>query len=288
MWEFRKIARAPRPWRSLFAACILLKRDSQPRRLQDTRWSSKKNVVEKEAQLRPVYTAVDRWPPSVTQYFPDEEEQARLDELLAAMRIFESISKAIQGEGTERQSLSDVREMFDGLYDTFMRYPVLSLRKRLDHLRADSDIVNNPDFEKGIVKIQRGEALSAAEELAVKMFKRPNAAATPEGAHINYAEMFKKKQKMSEYLRTEHVLVDSNICERCFSQARRFMHYLRAHMDPSSLELLLFLHCNKDLWKFPRIIDHVKLWNDDRKKKARDEAAAAAAAAGGDDDAEGF
>ena len=33
-------------------------------------------------------------------------------------------------------------------------------------------IVNNPDFENGIVKIQQGGRLSRAEEDAVKMFKK--------------------------------------------------------------------------------------------------------------------
>ena len=51
------------------------------------------------------------------------------------------------------------------------------------------------------------------------------------------------------------------------------MHYLRAHMAPESLELLLFLYCNKDLWNYAAIIDEAIAW------EAQNNAAAAAAAA---------
>ena len=53
------------------------------------------------------------------------------------------------------------------------------------------------------------------------------------------------------------------------------MHYLRAHMAPESLELLLFLYCNSDLWEYPAIIDEAVAWE---KEQQEAEAAAAAAA----------
>ena len=62
------------------------------------------------------------------------------------------------------------------------------------------------------------------------------------------------------------------------------MHYLRAHMAPESLELLLFLYCNKQLWSYPRIIDEAICWDEDRKKKAAAEAQAVAVAAAADVD----
>ena len=98
---------------------------------------------------------------------------------------------------------------------------------------------------------------------------------------LTYAEQCKQRgklQRTSEYTETSHVIGDSNICERAFSRARHFMHYLRAHMAPESLELLLFLqYCNSDLvWEYPAMS-----W-----EKEQQEAEAAAAAAEVEDDEE--
>ena len=59
----------------------------------------------------------------------------------------------------------------------------------------------------------------------------------------------------------------SNICEQTFSRARLFMNHLRAHMDPKSLEELLFLYFNQELWaNDASVIDKAIAW-DKRKPK---------------------
>ena len=92
-----------------------------------------------------------------------------------------------------------------------------------------------------------------------------------------------KKQKTLDYISTEHVLYDSNICERSNSRVRLYMHYLRAHMAPESLELLLFLFCNREYWNYSKVIEGAIHWDVGRKKVERtaeeEEAAAAARAA---------
>jgi len=62
--------------------------------------------------------------------------------------------------------------MFDGLIHDFLHYPNPAFHVSLKHLRKDHPIVNNQDFENGIVKIQKGETLTQSEEEAVKMFKK--------------------------------------------------------------------------------------------------------------------
>ena len=56
------------------------------------------------------------------------------------------------------------------------------------------------------------------------------------------------------------------------------MSHLRAHMDPTSLEELLFLYFNKDLWENASIIDKAVAWEKDERLKAAAATAAAAAA----------
>ena len=56
------------------------------------------------------------------------------------------------------------------------------------------------------------------------------------------------------------------------------MNHLRAHMDPKSLEELLFLFFNHELWaNDASIIDKASGW--DKREKAKVKAAAAAATA---------
>jgi hypothetical protein len=63
-------------------------------------------------------------------------------------------------------------------------------------------------------------------------------------------------------------------------------------MAPESLELLLFLFCNRKYWEdYPRIIDEALAWEDTKKKQAGAAATAAAALAAAapdhdDDDAD--
>ena len=136
-------------------------------------------------------------------------------------------------------------------------------------MKENSSIVNNPHFETGIVRVQQGVRLSPQEEEAVKRFKK-----TADGATVvvqSHADKY-KKQKTSDYISTEHVLCDSNICERSNSRARLFMHYLRAqHMAPESLELLLFLFCNREYWNYSKIIDEAIHWDVAWKEERRRE-----------------
>jgi hypothetical protein len=50
-------------------------------------------------------------------------------------------------------------------------------------------------------------------------------------------------------------------------------------MDPNSLELLLFLHFNKDLWDNSSVINRALAWDGKEKLKAGFATAAAATAA---------
>jgi hypothetical protein len=173
-----------------------------------------------------IITAVTNWPPGVVALMPTRQDVDRIETLIVALELFDNISKEIQTKaGTERQRLCDVRAMFDGLISDFERHANVELRKPLNHLRKNAAIVNNPDFENGIVNIQLGERLSPAEAEAVKMFKRPTVVENIE--ELSYAEQCKRKgkqQKTSEYFCADHVLCDSNVCERSFSRARHFMH----------------------------------------------------------------
>ena len=58
----------------------------------------------------------------------------------------------------------------------------------------------------------------------------------------------KKKSKSSKYRSTLHVSATSCACEQTNSQAKHIMRETRRQIDPSSLEKLLVLKLNPDLW----------------------------------------
>ena len=158
----------------------------------------------------------------------------------------------------------------------------------LSHLKVDSSIINNPHFENGIIKIQSGKEadLTDSEITAVKIFKKPDsiprnhAAGSPEptGYASSIREILRaeKRQRIetSDYRRTLHVSTTSNICERLNSNARLIMNYLRKHMDPDTLQLILFLKHNRDFWKAEKVIDDIlgdRTLDDDASDDAEDE-----------------
>ena len=69
-----------------------------------------------------------------------------------------------------------------------------------------------------------------------------------EGRRREAQERAFKKMKSSKYRSTLHVSPTSCICEQTNSQAKFIMTDLRKHMDQSSLELLLLLKLNANMW----------------------------------------
>jgi hypothetical protein len=257
-------------------------KDIKPLRMNKTRWSGKKEAVRKEKVLRPVYESVENWPQSVQNFLPTVDEKNLIDSLDEAFKMFESVSQALQSGGTERKTLAQSALLFEGLIRDFSRHPIEEFRSTLPQLASDAPIINNPDFENGIIKIQDGleSQLTPDEQHAVQRFLKPVVLEdADEIENLTYAERIlnQKRQRTSAYRCTNHILPDSNICERTFSRARLYMNHLRAHMDPKSLEELLFLYFNQELWaNDASIIDKAIAW--DKREKAKAKAATAATA----------
>jgi hypothetical protein len=182
-------------------------------------------------------------------------------------------------------SLLSVRIAFDKL---IAEIPSLS-----EYLAADAAIVHSPVFERAIVKLQSGETtLTRDEAAAVSMFKfttgapsRPAPNVPGQRVQISFEEEMRNevnskiaaKSKPPAYRSTFHISATSNIVERLFSRAGIIMSPRRRGMDPSTLEMLVMLRLNKDMWSAKTlqvIIDNMKAEARARKRE-RDLAAAA-------------
>ena len=62
------------------------------------------------------------------------------------------------------------------------------------------------------------------------------------------AESSKRHKKSCPYRSMDHITPTSNIVERLFSRCGIIMRPHRRLMDPSTLEMLIMLRFNKDLW----------------------------------------
>ena len=186
--------------------------------------------------------------------------------LLSIWRSSKASQRCFKG-GDNRVSVYGARALFDGLLNDFPQ-------KSLSQLRRNAEIVNNPDFENALVKLQiaRESELTAREETAVRKFLKEAAVEeTPVDNYddaddvgyamriLNNAESNKRaRTDKSKYRSTQHVTATSNLCERLFSLAKLIMSYLRKHMDPDHLEWLLFLKANKNLWlSKPQLIQDI-------------------------------
>jgi len=241
----------------------------RPQRRIKAKWASLLGMLVKWERLRePIARVAHQFPPSVTDKIPTREEKVRLEEITKSLKDFESVSKGLQGGGDNRVNRYGSRCAFEALLRDHD-----SAERPLNHLKRNSAIVNNKHFENGIVKIQ-GHAeidLTNLEKAAVSMFKIPTeasaaaaaAAVTPpqlsffERAHKESQDRKRARVEKSNYRSTEHVSATSNICERLFSLAKLIMTHLRKHMDPDTLNMILFLKANKQLWAEKNIIDEI-------------------------------
>ena len=241
--------------------------DIKPERRTKVKWASLFKMLKKWEKLKiPIERKRNDFPESVTEKIPNVTETVLLESITKSLADFESVSKALQLGGDRRLSRYDMRGLFDKLCEAYETNDRL-----MPHLHADGQIVNNKHFENAIVKIQgrREDTLSNQEKNAVKVFKKVSGTTPTSGGAteqtLSFAERSLAESQAAKKARTDksayrsvaHVSSTSLICERLFSRAKLIMSHLRAHMDPDSLAMLLFLKVNKNFWNDATIIDDI-------------------------------
>ena len=69
-----------------------------------------------------------------------------------------------------------------------------------------------------------------------------------DSAHVERQKRLHSSITNSNTRSTAHISPTSNICERLFSRTKLIMTAQRSSMDPITLENILILRYNKDLW----------------------------------------
>jgi hypothetical protein len=191
----------------------------------------------------------------VLEYIPTAAEHASILELFDDLKFCEELNKVLQTHDHSKITLAFVRKSFDRV---IQKFPDMS-----HHLAADADIVHCPDFENAIVKLQSFEEhrLTNREKAALKNFKTYDDEAVEDEPHQEggdlpwTAEVAKeldeelhKRQRKTLYRPVNHISPTTAVVERLFSRAGLIMTPSRRSMDPSTLETLLMLITNKDMW----------------------------------------
>ena len=130
-------------------------------------------------------------------------------------------------------------------------------------------MIHDKNFESAVEKNHGGESyasLSANEKRSISVFlcdtritaprtNERNTVTTATTADIvtqtlnNANSQIQLNRAAVERIRPiRHILRVNNICERLFSGTKRIMTDSRRHMDPSTLESLIMLRTNKDMW----------------------------------------
>ncbi|KAE9360430.1 hypothetical protein PF008_g1816 [Phytophthora fragariae] len=173
-------------------------------------------------------------------------EAMELSKLVKVLTKLDSVTIALQDE--ELTTLQ-VRDLFD---HTIAKYPIM--RK---YLSANAASINKAPFERALVKLQSGRKLTPVEREASAMLLAPAVEETSlseedSESEETFAQQALKRRRLAGpadiYIDTGFVPPTSNICERLFSQSNLVLSDQRRALRPATLEMLVFLRANRDLW----------------------------------------
>ena len=226
-----------------------------PVRENVTRWSSTYQMIARflkiEEEMRLI---VDLVP-----LFPTDMEMDIIKKAFVSLKKFDGVTIMLQKEGL---SFIRAREIFDAFLEDF---PEMD-----QYLADDACIVENPVFERAIMRIVNGLPLTDVEKRAASRLVKPqedsvadvqesltNNAESVEESYTQILERRLKRQKMMQsegedeqgkYWNLEMIPGTSVICERHFSLAKHILTDTRKRTTPLLFEALLTLKVNRNWW----------------------------------------
>ncbi len=224
-----------------------------------TRWSSKYEMAKRYIRLEPHIKSIQE----VEDIVLTNRERRDLDDLMIHLSKFQSITKNLQVKGC---SPLTVREVFDAMIEN--EYPDME-----HYLAPESDIVNNPKFESGLVKIlaRNHLSLTSEEKRAVSnLLKTTSSSPSSQGnensetSQMGYFEELqkRKRQRLSDeqvrYVDCSFCVATSNVVERLFSACKHVLTDQRKCMSPIMFEALIFLKVNREIWDLAMVATAMK------------------------------
>ena len=124
------------------------------------------------------------------------------------------------------------------------------------YLKVDTELSNNPDFESGVVKIQRRKAdtMTGEEKRATSALLKPGIAVSTTASVRKGATMrekYNKRRKVDpnyKYMCTDFILGSAAAVERLWSSAKHILSNERSKLKPLVFEAIMFLKYNERFW----------------------------------------
>ena len=161
-----------------------------------TRWSSIYEMLTRYFALKPVLEEHFGGEIKLIDHFPTIRENNELQSLMETLKIFESVTKALQSEDID---LSMARTLFDNV---IIKVPGLDVNRK--YLTEDATIVKYPFFESGIVKIvdRKTDTLTEDEKAACQsLLSDNNVLEISSGSESDFARSVLKKKRARISLR---------------------------------------------------------------------------------------
>jgi hypothetical protein len=233
-----------------------------------TRWTSVMVMVDRYIKIREQLKVVD----ALDDYQLSKAEHKIIQEV--AKPNFIILFQLTKGLQFATMDLLFVREEFDLILGDE------SFECMEKYLAPDADIVCNPAFESGVVKIMRGDTLSVTEAHACRFLKKDSVDSNPmedsedsrELSTLEKLEQHRKRHKSHHHScfssgTSNKAYIDafklisptSNSCERLFSEAKYILVPHRRGMSPITFEAILYLKKNKKYWDVNTVAKAMRL-----------------------------
>lgn len=195
---------------------------------------------------------------ALVDLLPIVPDRAKVTSLLSDLEKFLSVSKKLQSV-----SMRDARFLFDKLLDEFKEEGSC-----VKHLSVGADVITDPDFENGIVKVQNGREneLSIVEKkLMTRFLRAPQVQANPPASKtLGFADavLEEKRAKVEPtYENLGWIPPHADEVKRYLSQVAQMP------LQPETLELVLYLRFNRKFWDEATVTKVLQLKEESRRRK---------------------
>ena len=220
----------------------------KPVKLFVVKWSGIYNMLHRYIAIRQ-YLNPDAWVDiaSVVDHIPTAAAHLEILQIFEDLKKFQDLSMELQ---KENGSLATARGGCDWLRQQF---PITNAKLGPNFCHS-----RNRAFESGVTKVQsNNEAnLTAAEKIALEPLLKNNVEVVDDPADEEDVSLqgHLKRQRLeplallTNYMVLLFILASTNLVERLFSMTRKIYTEDRKRMTPDTLELIMFLKINMELW----------------------------------------
>lgn len=256
--------------------------DLRPVTPNETRWTGKSFTFTRYVQIRDDLTTASANENATIPIDRSTQFDAKVTKSAAMLGELQKVTKTLQLQGrTLADCRGDIEDLQLGIQKA-TRKPAWKLHNcKLgnEYIRRNSHLTTDPDFESGIVKLQKGEAnqLTSAEKVAVCMLEKDVEDVVPDSdsdREMLMDERLNKRRKIDkncQYRSADFVLGSSAEVERIWSTAKYILSDTRSKLKLLMFEAIMFLKNNSRLWGDQLVAEAIRCAKSERSKKRLDE-----------------